>query len=371
MPTYPETTIIQGLARVQRERRLPPQAIPRPVHIVAGQTVDAVTVVLEGDILKRYRILDVGAFFDIRQAQKAAELIEVSEGQRIQVGQELARRGKGRRAKSMLSPVDGQVVRIEDSRIIIQARERTVEIQAKIPGELVLVEPNAVQVAGNGAIIQCAWGNGQFAFRPYRFLPDEGFVGLSKLDVRISEFRHVVIISPAPITKGDLLVAQQQDVAGVVAPSMASNLREFAMQLTFPVLLTEGFGQRRPTELIYTLLQSNMGRQAAFDAAVPDPWSKDRPEIVIPLPSGGTLPPRPALDQPVAVGARVRIIRAPGYGRIGEVVALPDAPQVVGSGLRLPCARVKLPNERVVVVPLANLELLGQTVGPSRADQRT
>ena len=346
MPTYPETTIIQGLARVQRERRLPPQAIPRPVHIVAGQTVDAVTVVLAGDILKRYRILDVGAFFDIRQAQKAAELIE-AESRRQLIGN------------------------IEDSRIIIQARECTVEIQAKIPGELVSVEPNAVQVAGNGAIIQCAWGNGQFAFRPYRFLPDEGFVGLSKLDVRISEFRHVVIISPAPITKGDLLVAQQQDVAGVVAPSMASNLREFAMQLTFPVLLTEGFGQRRPTELIYTLLQSNMGRQAAFDAAVPDPWSKDRPEIVIPLPSGGTLPPRPALDQPVAVGARVRIIRAPGYGRIGEVVALPDAPQVVGSGLRLPCARVKLPNERMVVVPLANLELLGQTVGTSRADQRT
>jgi hypothetical protein len=371
MSTYPETTIIQGLARIQRERRLPPQAIPRPVHLVAGQAVDAVNVVLEGDILKQYRILDVAAFFDIRQAQKAAELIEVTAGQRIQFGQELARRGKGRRARTMLSPVEGQVVRIEDSRIIIQASERRVEIQAKVPGELVSVEPNAVQVVGNGAIIQCAWGNGQYGFSPYRFVPEHGFVGLSKLDVRISEYRHVVIISPAPINKGDLMVAQQQEVAGVVAPSMPSNLREFAMQLTFPVLLTEGFGQRRSTELIYTLLQSNMGRQAAFDAVVPDPWSKDRPEIVIPLPSGGTLPPAPALDQPVAVGARVRIIRAPGYGRIGEVVALPNGPQVVGSGLRLPCARVRLSDERVVVVPLANLELLGQTVGASHADQRT
>lgn len=359
MPVYPETTIIQGLARVQRERRLPPQAIPRPVHLVAGQMVDAVTVVLAGDVLKDFRILDVGAFFKIRDPQKAAELIEVSAGQRIQAGQELARRGKGRRARSMPSPVDGQVARVEDSRIIIQASERAVEIRAKIPGELVSVEPHAVQIVGNGAIIQCAWGNGRFCFEPYRFAPEDGFVGLSKLDVRISEYRHVVVVSPKPLNKGDLLVAHQQEVAGVVAPSMPSNLREFAMQLTFPVLLTEGFGQRRPTELIYTLLQSNMGRQAAFDAVLPDPWSKDRPEIVIPLPSGGTLPPTPALDRPVSVGARVRIVRAPGYGRIGEVVALPDAPQAVESGLRLPCARVRLSNERIALVPLANLELLG------------
>jgi hypothetical protein len=55
----------------------------------------------------------------------------------------------------------------------------------------------------------------------------------------------------------------------------------------------------------------------------------------------------------------VRIVRAPGYGRIGEVVALPDAPQAVESGLRLPCARVRLSNERIALVPLANLELLG------------
>jgi hypothetical protein len=140
---------------------------------------------------------------------------------------------------------------------------------------------------------------------------------------------------------------------------MPSNLREFAMQLKFPVLLTEGFGQRRPTALIYNLLQSNMGRQAAFDAASPDRWSSVRPEIMIPLPSGGVVPPVPALDQSLEVGAQVRITRAPWEGMIGEVIELPAAPEVAESGLRLPCARVRLPTNREGLIPLANVELLG------------
>jgi hypothetical protein len=207
--------------------------------------------------------------------------------------------------------------------------------------------------------LQCAWGNGRYSYSVFKFVPEDGFVGLSKLDPRISDYRGVVIVSPQPLNKGDLMVAQQQEAGGVVAPGMPSNLREFAMQLTFPVLLTEGFGRRRPSPLIYRLLGDNMKRQAAFDAVIPDPWSWDRPEIVIPLPAGGVLPPTPALDRALKVGARVQVTRAPWEGLIGEVVELPESPQVVDSGLRVPSARVRLSNERVGLVPLANLELLG------------
>ncbi|MBN1963981.1 MAG: hypothetical protein JW910_05010 [Anaerolineae bacterium] len=359
MPYFPETTVVQGLVRVNRERKLPNNAIPRQTHNVSGIAIDAIQVVLQGDVMKDYRFFDVGAFFNVRDPQRIAALIQVTAGQRLQAGDELARRGRGRRAKVLRTSTAAQVVRVEDGQIILQVAERSVEIQAKIPGEIESVSNTAVTIAGNGALIQCAWGNGRFCYEAFRFLPEDGFVGLSKLDVRISEYRGVVIISPYPITKGDLLVAQQQEATGVVAPSMPSNLRNFAMQLTFPVMLTEGFGQRRPTELIYNLLQSNMGRQAAFDAVIPDRWSWNRPEIMIPLPTGGITPPVPAVDLPLDVGAQVRITRAPWDGWIGEVVELPATPQVIESGLRLPCARVRLPDGRARLVPLANLELLG------------
>jgi hypothetical protein len=55
----------------------------------------------------------------------------------------------------------------------------------------------------------------------------------------------------------------------------------------------------------------------------------------------------------------VRILRVPWDGLIGEVVELPETPQVVSHGLRVPSAKVRLPGERIGLVPLANLELLG------------
>jgi hypothetical protein len=250
-------------------------------------------------------------------------------------------------------------VRIHEGRIVLQISERAVEVRAKIPGAVEKIESHLVQIAGNGAIMQGAWGNGHFCYETFRFLPEDGFVGLSRLDPRISEYRGVVIVSPFPINQGDLMVAQQQEATGVVAPSMPAHLREFAMGLTFPVLLTEGFGQKRPTALIYNLLRDNMGRQAAFDAVTPDRWSGVRPEIMIPLPFGGLTPPIPALDRSLEVGAQVRITRAPWDGFIGEVVELPDTPQVVGNGLRVPSAKVRLPGGRLGLIPLANLELLG------------
>ncbi len=362
MPYYPETTVIQGLVRVIRERSLPVEAVPRTVHstIVGGQ-VDAISSVLEGDILREYRIIDVARELRIRKADpdQMREFITVAEGERVEAGQELAHKGKRRRAKVLRAPTGGLVVRVEGKDIIFQVSERAIEVKAKIPGEIEKAESHQVRIASNGALLQCAWGNGKFAYETYRFLPEGGFVELTKMDVQISEYRGIVLISPIPVNKGDLLVAQQQKVHGLVAPSMPSNLREFALELSFPVVLTEGFGQRRPTALIYNLLRDNIGRQAAFNAAIRDRWSDERPEIVIPLPSGGMMPPTPALDKALTAGARVRITRAPWDGIVGEVVELPDTPQVAGNGLRVPSAKVRLPNERIGIVPLANLELLG------------
>ncbi|MBN1680081.1 MAG: hypothetical protein JW966_07300 [Anaerolineae bacterium] len=371
MSYYPDMTIIQGMARIQRERRLPPNVVPdtSSTLVSLGMPTQAMQIVLQGDMRGEYRILDVGKFFKVRDPDEVETLIQVHPEQRVQFGQELARRGRGRRAKVLQSPADGEVVRIERGQIILQVSERHVEILARVPGDIEDAEARAVQIVTRGAAIQCAWGNGQSVFGPYQFLPEDGFFALSKMDVSISEYRNVVVISTAPVSKGDLLVARQQEAWGVVAPSMPSDLREFAMQLKFPVLLTEGFGQRRPTSLIYNLLQTNIGRTAAFDAVTPDPWSTEQPEIVIPLPSGSVTPPTPALDQPLQVGTQVRIVRRPWEGFIGEVVELPPKPQVIENGLQVRCARVQLSNSRVEVIPLANLELLGQSVGRPPIDQ--
>ena len=361
MPCYPETTVIKGLARVTRERRLPPGAVHRRTAVGPGAQVSAVTVVLQGDVLREYHILDVARALRLRKARlgEIADLITVAPDQRVRLGQELATRGRGRRVQALLSPVDGQVISVEDGRIIIQASEQSVEVLARIPGQVESVENDVVRISGVGAVMQCAWGNGRFFFGAFQFLPEEGFAALRKLDPTMSPYRAKMIISTLPIERSDLLVAQRLEAAGVVAPSMSASLREFALGLTFPIILTEGFGRRQPTALIYRLLLSNIGRQAAFDAAVPGNWSWERPEIVLPLPTGGIFPEAPSAMRALEVGADVRLTRAPWDGILAQVVALPPTPQVIENGLRTQCARVRLPNDREVLVPLANLELLG------------
>ncbi|MCD4686019.1 MAG: hypothetical protein K8S97_08785 [Anaerolineae bacterium] len=362
MAYFPETTVIKERTALTRERTLPPHAITDAAQAVQNEPVEAVQTVLVGSMLGDYYMLDIIKGLRLKSRPTLDELQEfivTDTGLRVQVGQEIARKGQGRRARVMQSPVEGVVVGIDGSRIIVQEARQTVEIKARIPGRVENASPHRVVVTGKGAVIQCAWGNGRFIFHAFKALPPDGFVGLSRMDSRISEYKNVVIYTREPLNAGNLLVAKQQEVGGVVGPSMSANLREMAMQLTFPVLLTEGFGHRRPTELIYRLLDANMGLQAVFDATIPDHWSADRPEIMIPLPSeGATLVP-PALDQALTPGMQVRIVRAPWDSVIGTVEELPQTPQLIDNGLRVPCARVRLSPDQVILVPLANLELLG------------
>lgn len=361
MPHYPETNVIKGLARVIRHRQLPRGVVHRRTLVTAGAQVSAVTVVLQGEVLREYHVLDVAQALKWPKATPAqiAEAILVTAGQRVRLGQELAQRGRGRRQRVLQAPTEGEVVEVDEGRIILQSSERAVEVLARIPGEVESVENDVVRISGTGAVIQCAWGNGQFFFGSYVFLPQEGFVALRQADLAMSPYRGKMLISPVPVERAELTIARQAQVAGVVAPGMPASLREFAMGLTFPVMLTEGFGHRQPTTLIYRLLHSNMGRQAAFDAALPERWSGERPEIVIPLPAGGMYAEAPSVLRALEVGDQVRLTRAPWDGVLAEVVALPAGAQVIGNGLRVQCARVRLPNKREVIVPLANLETLG------------
>jgi hypothetical protein len=130
MPYYPETTVIQGLAHVIRDRRLPKEVVPRVSHLVAGTDAEAMHVVLEGEVLREYRIFDVAAALKERDLDRLAAMLEVGENERVRAGQELARRGRGRRGRVLLSPANGLVVRIHEGRSL-QISERSVEVQGR------------------------------------------------------------------------------------------------------------------------------------------------------------------------------------------------------------------------------------------------
>jgi hypothetical protein len=141
---------------------------------------------------------------------------------------------------------------------------------------------------------------------------------------------------------------------------MAAEMVNRVLEMEIPVALTEGFGEQKMSEIVYNLLRDNTGRQIALDARAPLRFSHERPEIFIPLPSGGGLPPMPERNQPLSEGAQVRIARPPYSGQSGIVRRVFDSPQLMSNGLRSVGADVELMSGKVVFVPLGNMDLLGR-----------
>ena len=360
MQFYPNATYVIPLTTIRRERRLPPD-VTSEVLVKEGLNVEPGEVLIRGARASGYLLIDLLEGLGVRHAEAIDPLwIQVSQGELVQPNQLLAQRGSGRRAKRILSPADALVARIEPALIVLQTNPQPIELRSPTPGKVTAVHGStAVQVELAGMLIQCAWGNGRNVYGVYRLEPEGGLETLAD-ETLLTTFRGQILLTPQPLTAKSFDIAMQQEVSGIIAPSMSSELRTTALRLRIPVVLTEGFGAQQMSEIVYNLLRDNLGRQAAVDATEPTRWSSDRPEIIIPLPSNRGMPPPPERDQPLTVGATVRLTRAPLAGTSGRVRKVIESPRAVENGLRVVGAEVQLSNGRTVFAPIANIELLGR-----------
>jgi hypothetical protein len=61
---------------------------------------------------------------------------------------------------------------------------------------------------------------------------------------------------------------------------------------------------------------------------------------------------------PLKPGVRVRILRAPFHGEVGNLQKVLEQPAQFENGIRAVSAKVELGGGEVVTVPIANLEVL-------------
>ncbi len=364
MTYYPNQTLIIGLTTIRRERRLPPGAIGQAA-VREGTHVEAQDIVLQGALPGEFIMVDATKPLGLRKGQEFNEsMLTIQIGNTVERGQVIAQNGN----RTMKAPYSALIAHAEDGQIILQVDPEPIDVYAMCPGDATSVRgAEEVLLETVGALIQGVWGNGNRTFSGYRMEPQDGIESLQEgaedAEVSFSEYKGSAIIMTHPIKSRAVFdIARQHEITAIVAPSMSSELREAALRQTIPIILTSGFGDQQMSELVYNLLRDNLGRPAMFDATEPVRWSPSRPEIVIPLPTGGQLPPPPETDQPLVEGALVRLIRAPYAGMSGRVRRLVETPRTVENGLRLPGAEVQVAGGRTVFVPLANLELLGRTV---------
>lgn len=344
-------THILPLTTVVRERLLP---APGRVLVRVGQKVTASDVIAETSLPREHVLINVAHALGISPDQ-ANSLITCKKGDKLPKGTVIAE-GGGLIARSVRAPHDGRVIVIGDGQVMLQVGQANVELKAGMPGEVALVIPDrGAVIHGSGALIQGRWGNGRMDFGLLVNLAEtpEAVLDASMVDINL---RGSVILGGYCGDKKVLDNAAELLVRGLVLSSLAPALIPAAMQVRYPIIVLEGFGQHPFDAVAHRLLTTNAKREVAVNAEIFDRYSGARPELMIPLPASQPPPIAPNAEV-FTPGQQVRICRAPRFGAVGSLTAILPGLTRLPSGIRAPAASVNVGGEQVTV-PLANLEVL-------------
>lgn len=353
---YPREARITPMISILRERILP---VPGQVLVNPGEMVGSADVVARCQLPGEIRVVDVSRALGVRREQ-AAKYMCTAVGEVVQANDLLAAPSGlfGRLRGGCRAPVEGQILEVRSGLILIESAPTAFELRAHIKGQVANIMPNrGVVISAGGTLIQGVWGSGGEAEGVLKVLVDHPQKPLRARSIDVS--CHGTLVAGGWILDEKALQqAVEAKVRGVIVGSVNSDLCPFLESLPFPVLVTEGFGTMPMSQQAFSLLHSNMGREAMLSADTRSRWGARRPELLIPLRAEEGLPTEDPSPAQLRVGDQVRALRDPCLGAIGTVVELPDLPQVVESGARLPVAVVDLEGQEPALIPLANLELI-------------
>jgi hypothetical protein len=139
--------------------------------------------------------------------------------------------------------------------------------------------------------------------------------------------------------------------------------------MEFPIILLDGFGRLPINDAAYRVLTTSSNRDVCLNACAWDAFAGNRPEVVIPSnssrsssqPSQDASQPLQDASQEVTYfkeGQSVLIRAAPNNGKVGELMVIRPGMTPLPNGLRAVAANIKLENDEVITVPLANLDVL-------------
>lgn len=353
---YPVERRITPLTIIRRERILP---VRGEVLVHPGETVGPADVVARCQMPGQVRVVDVSRALGVRR-DRAAKLIHKAAGDTVQANEVLAAPSGlfGRLRRSCRSPVDGQIIAVRNGTILIESAMTTYELCAHIKGRVTNVMPHlGVVISTAGTLIQGVWGSGGRAEGILKLLTDSPQKPIRARSVDVS-CHGTLIVGGRILDAITLEQAIEAQVRGIIVGSINADMRESLQSMPFPVIVTEGFGTLPMSEQVFSLLQSNVGREAMLSADTQTRRDVQRPEVLIPLRSEEELPLEKSAPQPLEIGMQVRILRAPHLGTIGTITDLPPLPQTVESGERLRVAEVKLNKEESAFIALTNLELI-------------
>ncbi len=347
-------THILPVTLIQRRRILP---VPGRVVVRKGQKVNPTDVIAEAKVSPEHLLLDIARGLGV-PAAKADKYLQHKAGDEVSEKDIIAGPVGFLSKRVVRAPRSGRVVLAGGGQVLLEVESKPFELKAGLAGVVTdLIEDHGAEIETTGALVQGAWGNGRLDFGLLGLLiksPDDVLTH-SQLDV---SQRGAVLLGGYLEEPETLTAAAEIPVRGLVLASMASELLPLAARMPYPIIVLEGFGKIPMNPVAYKLLTTNERRDISLNA---EPWNTlagTRPELIISLPApANTLMPNDAAN--FNPGQTVRVLSMQYLGKVGGLVNIRPVATVMPSGLKVPAADVHLESGEDVVIPLANLEVLG------------
>lgn len=350
---FTPVTHILPLANIRRHRMLPVEGV---VLVRAGQEVQADEVIAQAEINPEHISLNIERGLGVPR-NRVSNYLKREIGDDIPEGGVIASRS-GMFSREVRAPRAGKLVAVGGGQVLLQVSNRPFELLAGIPGIVLEIKADfgaVIQTAG--AWIQGVWGNGHLEVGPLQSIPQEKNrpVSSTQLD---SSYKGSIVLAGHCRDREVFEKGIDIQLKGLILGSMATRLIPLASRVPYPVILIDGFGKIPMNSAAYNLLSTNVQREITLNAMQYDLLTGDRPEIIIPF-SRVENPPIPINISQIKPSERVRILRQPHQGAVGTVESVLPGVKRFPSGLKVEAVEVRLEEGEKVVVPVANIEVLG------------
>ena len=368
---YTPGLTVTGRTVVRKTRRLP---LTGTVLVEVGAKVRAEQVVARTELPGKVTMMNFANLLGV-MADEIDPLLVVKPGGAIKKGQLLGEKKSFLRifGSTVESPIDGTFESVSKvtGQAVLREPPSPVEVKAYIDGTVVEVIPNeGVVVESEAALVQGIFG---LAGEAHAELVLVGKSADAVLEPAHLDKSHAgkIVIGGGLTTLAAMRRAIELGIAGVVVGGFSyQDVKELlgydvgvavtgTEELGTTLVLTEGFGGISMAAATYELLARHAGRKASISGATQIRAGVIRPEVIIPDPIEA---PASADANGHAVGleigAPVRVIRAPHFGAIGAVSALPVELQKMPSETMVRVVEVDIKGQGTVTIPRANVEVI-------------
>jgi hypothetical protein len=355
---------------VRKERRLP---LTGETLVKKGDAVSAETVVARTELPGNVKMLNIANILGLPPGD-IPELLTVQEGSVIEEGQPLGQsKGLfGLFKNTVRSPIQGVFESYNKitGQAVLREPPIPVEIDAYLQGTVTeILEDEGVIVESVATFVQGIFGIGGETRGEIKVLTEGPDRELTS-DLIDESCRGKVLLGGSFVSFSTLNKAIATGVKAIIVGGFDDkDLKEFlgydlGVAITghekkgITLILTEGFGRMTMARETFNLLRSREGMLASVNGATQIRAGVMRPEVAIPVRGDETERSSDKQAGAMDIGSPVRCIRAPYFGRLGTVAALPAELQVLDSEARVRVLDVSFQDGETVTVPRANVELI-------------